>query len=364
MKKRKAIVACAVVLTLSASAALIAQQEPLRKQDEPIKLRTNLVTVTAAVTDSRGRVIKSLREADFIVYEDGVKQRITHFGRTEEPFTVLLLLDVSGSTRDELSLIKRAAKGFLGELRARDGVGLIVFSGGVEVIAEFTQDRARLEAAIDAVAAPAAGRFSSTTGTAFYDALDMAGKRIRGVEGRKAIVCMSDGVDSASRTADSNAAREVESSDASAYFLELDTEETVLAGLLKPPTDPGYVNLSPRQIDRYYDQYDRESLDRYKHPRTISPLVLREINTGLYEISMRELRQLAERSGGRVYPVSALTDLAAVYKQVADDLRSQYTLSYYPANETPDGRWRKITVETRRRDAKVRARAGYWAPSK
>ncbi len=84
--------------------------------------------------------------------------------------------------------------------------------------------------------------------------------------------------------------------------------------------------------------------------------------TALYEIARRDLRQLASRTGGRVYPVSALTDLAAIYKQVADDLRSQYSISYYPINEAHDGRWRSIRVEVQRPGVSVRSRSGYWAP--
>ena len=84
----------------------------------------------------------------------------------------------------------------------------------------------------------------------------------------------------------------------------------------------------------------------------------------LYEIARRDLRQLAVRTGGRVYPVSALTDLSEIYKQVADDLRSQYSISYYPSNESHDGRWRSIRVEVARPNSSVRARSGYWAPGR
>jgi Ca-activated chloride channel family protein len=92
--------------------------------------------------------------------------------------------------------------------------------------------------------------------------------------------------------------------------------------------------------------------------------VKREINAGLYKIARREQQQMAERTGGRVYAVRTLADLSGVYKQIADDLRSQYSINYYSSNQSRDGRWRAIRVEVRPRDATVRARSGYWAPGK
>lgn len=338
-------------------------------RDEPIKLRSDLVTVTTSVADSANRPIRSLKASDFVVYEDGVKQKIDHFAAAEAPFSLMLLLDISGSTRDDIALIKRAAKSFLAQLRPDDRVGVIVFSGEVEMISEFADSRARVEAAIDGVA-PVGGAdghlFNSSTGTSFYDALFLAVEEspLKQAEGRKAIVCLSDGVDSKSKMAYKDVAPLVEKSEASVYLLGLNTEEATLEGLLKPRTDPGYVNFSQSQINRYYDAVEPQSPERFRPREAISPLMKREINAWLYENASREGRELAERTGGRVYPVNALTDLGAVYKQVADELRSQYSVGYYPINEARDGRWRKIRVEVQRPGARVRARSGYWAPGK
>ncbi|HXG64656.1 MAG TPA: VWA domain-containing protein [Blastocatellia bacterium] len=340
-----------------------------RREDEPIKLKADLVTTNAAVFDRDGRLLKSLKAQDFIVYEDGVEQKIAHFTATEEPFTLMLLLDISGSTRDDIAMMKQAAKNFLAELRRDDRVGVIVFSGDVEMIAEFTDSRDRVEAAISEIAAAAGAngaRYSAKTGTSFYDALFLAVEEspLKKVEGRKAIVCMSDGVDSTSKMDYRDIARLVEKSEASIYFLQLNTEEATLAGLLKERGDPGYINFSQSQVNRYYDKYDPESPDRHTHRKLLPPLVIREINAGLYEIARKEMSEMAERTGGRVYPVRSLSDLSGVYKQVAEDLRHQYSIGYYPTNDAQDGRWRAIRVEVRRRDATVRARAGYWGPGK
>ncbi|HSO73420.1 MAG TPA: VWA domain-containing protein [Blastocatellia bacterium] len=346
-------------------------QAPLsiRAQDEPIRLKSDLVTLTAAVTDRNGRAIRSLKSADFVVYENGVRQQISHFAATEEPFAVMLLLDLSGSTQDEVDLIKRGARSFLAELRADDRVGVVVFDSKVQVLAEGSGNRASVESAIDGIARSSGTggqRFTAKTGTSFYDALQAAAGQttLKQDEGRKAIVCMSDGVDSTSRMLFKDVAPIVEQAEASVYFLELNTEEMTLEGLLKPRTDPGYIQFSSSQVDRFYDQYDAQSMDRFRPREVMSPLVRREVNTGLYEIARAEMRSLAERTGGRVYPVSALTDLRAVYKQVATDLRVQYSISYYPQDRSRDGKWRAIKVETRSPGATVRSRSGYWAPGR
>lgn len=339
-------------------------QDP--EQDVPIRLKADLVAVTASVADRSGRAMRALKATDFTVYENGVKQTISHFAATEEPFTLLLLLDISGSTRDDIALMKSAAKNFLAELRAADRVGVIVFSREVEMIAELTDSRAAVQAAI-AHLLPSEGdqesRFTTNTGTSFYDALYLAAEAspLKQIDGRKAIVCMSDGLDSTSLKTYKDIATLVEKSPTSIYFLELNTEAATLTGLLKPLTDPDYLNFSPSQINRYFDAYDPESLDRHR-PRAFLPEeVKRELNAGLYEIARRELRELAERTGGRDYPVRLLTDLTGVYKQIADDLRSQYSISYYPTNRDRDGRWRAIRVDVRAPNATVRARSGYWA---
>src|SRR3989442_664715 len=179
-----------LILTLTLQFAAQAQDQQSRDQDEPVRLKTDLVTVTASVTGASA--IKSLKADDFVIYEDGVRQRIAHFAATEEPFTLLLLLDISGSTRDEIALIKRAARNFLGELRFDDRVGVIVFSREIEMIAEFTDPRARVATAIDGIATTGGEeghKFTSNTGTSFYDALFLAVEEspLKKVEGRKAI---------------------------------------------------------------------------------------------------------------------------------------------------------------------------------
>jgi VWFA-related protein len=362
-KINKAIL-CALFLLFAVQA--LAQDQ--NSQDETIKLKTDLVTVTASAIDRSGNAMKSLKAEDFIVYEDGLRQKIEHFTSTEEPFTLMLLLDISGSTRADIELIKRAAKNFLSELRPSDRVGVIVFSGEVEMIADFKDPRARVETAIEGLQSTPGEdgyRFSTRTGTSFYDALFLSVEEspFKEVEGRKAIICMTDGVDSASKTDYAEVARLVEQSEASVYFLELNTEAMTLAGLLKSDDDPDNINFSPRQIKRYFEEFEPDSIERYKPSRILSAETKKKINKGLYDIARRQMREVTERTGGREYAVRSLNDLAGVYKQVADDLRSQYSIGYYPKNDAHDGRWRKIRVELKR-GGTVRARSGYWAANR
>jgi len=355
-----------VFLSVIISFATSVSAQQTQDQDEPIKLKADLVTLTASVTGRNGRPVKSLKQEDFVVYEDGIRQKITHFAPTEEPFTIMLMLDISGSTRNDIDLIKRAAKGFLGELSNRDRVGVIVFSKDIELIADFDASRDKVASAIDQVDSTEGDitqRYTAATGTSFYDALYIAVEEspFHKIEGRKAIVCMSDGVDSTSLKRYKQVAPLVEKSEASVYFLVPGTQDAMLAGLIKPRSDPGYINFSQSQIERFYDEYYPDSKDRNLPIHKISPLIRREMLDGLYDIADRDMKQLAERTGGKAYPVSALTDLAAVYKQVADSLRSQYSIGYYPQKDVRDGRWRTIRVETRTRGYIVRARSGYWA---
>ena len=357
--------------------ALIGMRFPIRvtqdpKQDQeapPIKLKTDLVSVTAAVNDREGRAIKSLGIDDFVVYENGIRQKIALFNTSEEAFSLMLLLDISGSTSDEIELMKSAARSFLAELRKEDRAGVIVFSREVELIADFSDSRSKAESAIAGVATAEATnghRFNPNTGTSFYDGvyLAVAESPLKQAHGRKAIVCMTDGVDSTSKLGYAEVAKLAEQSDASVYFLQLDTEAATLEALLKPKTDPSYVNLSQSQIKRYYDEYDPDSIDSHRPASTFSPSALRKINGGLYTMARREMRELAERTGGRVYPVATLGDLEGVYKQLAAELRSQYSIGYYSSNTASDGRWRTIRVEVHRAGAVVRARSGYWAPGR
>src|SRR5215471_19294136 len=216
----------ALWLALAAFVPQLAAQEAQDKQRQDkqiemgtIRLNTDLVTVDAIVTDRDGnRISGVLKASDFVIYEDGVRQAINSFSATDAPFNLVLLLDTSGSASHEIELMRRAALRFLDELRPRDRVAVIQFSKEVELLKDLTSERAEVEGALRLL--------KPGTGTSFYDSMKLAIDEVfKGVEGRKAVVALTDGVDSFGYTTFEQILAEVESSSVLTYFLELDTEE-------------------------------------------------------------------------------------------------------------------------------------------
>ncbi|MDT5293574.1 MAG: Ca-activated chloride channel [Acidobacteriota bacterium] len=164
-----------------------------------VRVSTSLVTVPVTVTDRDGRYVTDLARADFHVFEDGVEQEIAFFEPVEKSLTIALLLDVSDSTKFRIKDVQAAAIAFLDQLRPEDSVIVVAFDKRVQLLAEATNDRAKLVEAI--------GRLQPGTGTSVFNALDMViRQRLNSIRGRKAIVLFSDGVDTASAgaTYDSN----------------------------------------------------------------------------------------------------------------------------------------------------------------
>jgi Ca-activated chloride channel family protein len=368
-KKRAAPIAL-MVLTLGGLTARAGQeqkpgQERKQEKDDTIRLTSDLVSLNASVVDARGHAIEGLEARDFDVYEDGTRQTIANFSATSEPFTLMLLIDVSGSTAQEVDLMKDAARSFLEHVGPDDRIGVIVFSNEVVEIAEITDSREQVLKEIDGIntTGGAAGhRFSQNTGTSFYDALYLAVNEssLKQATGRKAIIIMSDGVDSTSRMRFAEVARAVGASKASVFVLSLDTEKANLQAVLKPRSDPGYANFSQSQVDRYFDRFDRGSSERYLPRDMLREDLRRRINKGLYEIARTELSELADKTGGQIYPVRTVWDLAGVYGQIAADLRTLYSIGYYSTNEAKDGKWRSIRLVVGRPGAKARTRPGYY----
>src|SRR5205085_9417007 len=178
---------------LCAAPAAFAQddrQKPVQP-DEPIKLHTTLVQVPVVVKEKGGRYLTDLRKEDFQIYEDGARQSIEYFGTTEEPFNVALLLDSSGSTADQLQQIKAAALAFVDNLRPQDRVLLVEFNDSVRILSELTSNREQLRRAIADI--------QSGEYTQVYEAVYTAvWERLADIEGRKAVILFTDGIDTAS----------------------------------------------------------------------------------------------------------------------------------------------------------------------
>lgn len=335
------------------------QQEQKRKDDEAatIRLNTDLVVLDVSVTDRDGnRTNSGLRAEDFVVYENGVRQKITSFDATEVPFNLVLLMDTSGSTRGDVDLMRRAARGFLNELRAQDRVAVVQFNKEVELLKDLTADRKAVEDALEFL--------KPGTGTAFYDAMQLTMEDVLGkVDGRKAIVALTDGVDSYGYKAYEQILPLMEKNRVSVYFLELDTESFTEEGMLRDCNEPVHFEFSGKQLKKYSKEFAGKTSEAFlsNHCR-LARMERMQINRKLYEVARRELREVADKTGGRVYPVKELQYLDRAYSQIAAELRTQYSLAYYPTNEKHDGKWRGVKVEVKKAGFAARTRPGYRSP--
>lgn len=309
-------------------------KKPTSQDEEPITLNTTLVQVPVVVSERGGRYVSDLTRNEFTIFEDGVKQNIDFFGSVEEPFSVALLLDSSGSTESALEQIKSAAMAFVGNLRPHDRVMVVSFNDSVEVLSELTSDTGKLNAAIRSIKS---GEF-----TQVYEAVYTAvWERLRDVEGRKAVIVFSDGVDTASSeiSLEDTLDAVIECEDIIVYPVRYATREDVERKMearfrittASDTAEPANAKLekSRRELDRAY-----RGADEY-------------------------LQQLADMSGGIVERADKLVDLKAAFGRIAEELRHQYLLGYYPTNKQKDDTTRKISVRVTRPGVAVRARPAY-----
>ncbi|MCO6511729.1 MAG: VWA domain-containing protein [Aridibacter famidurans] len=361
-----------VSLIAAFSVAIIAQEGNSRERiaDEVLEIETRLVEVPLAVTDKTGKPLSGLTAANFEVFEDGVRQEIASFSSESAPFEVALLLDTSGSTRSDLRLIVRAAEYFIRALRPGDRVAIVAFNQKVsgrrveaysEIVSDLSEDKDGL--------AKSLSQIGTSSGTPFYDGLLMVAKDIFGAppaqrfRGRRALVALTDGVDSTSFWDFSKAESELARSGIVNYFVNIDTRERFEDNLLGDCNSA--THFSDTQIRKYWDQFPKGSkMERVYDFCKIGDFVRLDISKRLYEIAGEEMLQIATRSGGRVFPASDIRDAANAFGEVASEIGSKYSLGYYSTNEKQDGSYRKI--EVRLRDvapgAEVRAREGYTAP--
>jgi Ca-activated chloride channel family protein len=354
---RYSMLLCALLLPSIAASAQSAHSpdKPTKEDGSTIRVDTDLVSIEAAVTDKRGANAGALDANDFVIYEDGVAQRISNFATADVPFNVVIVIDTSGSTRDDVILMKRAARRFLNELRPGDRVAVVAFNESIQLLTHLTSDHNRVERAL-ALLEPGSG-------TAFYDALHLTVEAVLGkVQGRKAIVVLTDGVDSYGSYTYERLRPELEKASTAAYFLELNTENFTEAGLLRSCSDRSHFRFSNKQLRKYYQGLETTRAEQPTDHCLLSTDERRKINQRLYEMAHTEMGQLADRTGGRVVPVKDIQQLEPAYAQIAAELRTQYSLGYYPSNDAHDGKWRSLRVEIKRPGLIARAKPGYRAP--
>lgn len=309
-----------------------AEAQTAGDDDEVIRIEANLVTIPVSVFDRNGIYIPGLRQEDFQIFEDGKEQEVTYFGTSDKPFTVILLLDTSPSTEYRIEDIQSAAKAFVRQLKDQDSVMVIEFDGNVHVLTEITKDRRKIEKAID--------RADMGGGTSLYDAVDFSlRKRLSLIEGRKAIVLFTDGVDTtSSKSSYDKTLRMAEESEAMIF---------------------------PIQYNTYFDSKRRSGgvfSSPFPFPGGGSPIVLdpRGTRPEDYALGRQYLSDLATVTGGRVFkPEATPGGLTAAFEGIAEELRRQYTIGYYPKNEGADGERRMIKVRVNRPNLVVRARDSY-----
>ena len=299
-----------------------------------IKFDTSLVMVPVTVMDRNGHYVPRLSKENFRIQENGVEQKIAYFATTDSPFSVVLVIDTSGSTEIRLDDIQNAAINFVDKLKPTDSVMVMSFDDRIKVECKATTDREVITKAI---------RHTRTGGgTRLYDAVeDILKKQLNTIPGRKAVVLFTDGVDTTSHRASyESTLRLAEESDAPIYSVSYNTFGMMSNGIPLPGGRGTILGLplpSPGGIPG-------------SGPGTSS---------GDYKRGTRYLHALADKTAGRFYNGDSLFGIAQAFTWIAEELGRQYSLGYYPTIAGKDGERRQIKVRVTEADLVVKARDSY-----
>lgn len=304
--------------------------------DDPLNVDSAIVRVNVGVVDQRGRPIVSLDRSNFSVFEDGVKQDISHFELSTAPFSVVMMLDMSGSTKSFRQNIVLSAARFLDALAPDDRVAVIEFYNKVNLLNDFTADRRTILHSITAA--------NGSGETNLYKGYELALERLA-KEGnrRKAIVVLTDGVDTNAKNQDRN------------LLSKLPAEQIPTA--IKPEANV--------ELNRILDRADKLGV-------TIFPLALptgdpakladpTPLQVAMYSAARSRLKLVADRSGGTLNAITRLDEMGRLYAVIAAEIRTLYTLEYQPVNPVRDGKWREIKIQVSDGDLIARSRNGYFA---
>ncbi len=290
------------------------QQNPPQETPGKIKVAVELINLYASVRDDKRRPVNDLSQEEFRILEDGQEQKLAFFSRQSDlPVTLGLLMDTSGSMQRILYAEQEAASRFLAQVMRKGDLSFVMsFDSNVDLLADHTDDPNRLERAIHGARINAPSGLgplpSSRGGTLLYDAIYLACyEKLAGEAGRKAIVLLSDAVDTGSRKSLEAAIEGAQRTDTVIHVLFIEDVEGYGGG-------GGGV-----------------------------------------------ARKLAEETGGRMVPVRSEKDLKRAFDTLSEEFRTYYTLGYYPSNASRDGKFRKVKVETTRKDLRVLTRKGYYS---
>jgi Ca-activated chloride channel family protein len=303
-------------------------------EGDTLTVNTALVTVPVTVMDRGGKYVPNLTRRDFHVFENGVEQRIAYFATVDQTFTVVLLIDTSGSTHFKIEEMQSAAISFVNQLKDQDRVVVMSFDDSIQTLCEPTSDRDTLIQAIR--------RTRTGGGTRLYDAVhQVVRQKLKSISGRKALVLFTDGVDTTSGNATyESTIREVQESDAAVYSVAYDTSRGVMGG-------PGGIRLPGGVI---FGIPGSGGGGGFPGGPGSSPADYRRANEYLHEIALE--------SGGQYYRGDTIVGLSAAFSELADELRRQYSIGYYPPKGQA-GQRRDIKVRVNQPGLVVKARDNY-----
>jgi VWFA-related protein len=327
---RRIITLLYIIIFLSAAQISFAQDGDL------IKVDTSIVRVNIGVADGRGRPITDLSQQNFQIFEDGERQAISRFELSTAPFSVVMLLDMSGSTQSFRQNIKLSAARFLDALAPGDRVAVVEFYSKIRMLNDFTTNR---QTAAHSIAVS-----NGEGDTDLYKAISFSLQKLSREENRrKAIVVLTDGVDTESQTLDRKA-------------------------LASAPDDQVMTMLKPdgnQALNRILNLADALGVTIYPlalptgDPERLADPTPRQI--ALFKAARDRLKIVADRSGGTLNTIRRLEEMGALYAMVAADLRTLYTIEYQSLNEKRDGKWRAIRVDVSEPGLIARSRQGYFA---
>lgn len=329
-------------------------EETVEDDGEVIRVETNLVTIPVSVLDRNGRFVSGLQKQDFKIFENGVEQQIDGFASVEQPFTVVLLIDVSPSTAYQIEEIQDAAIGFVNQLRRDDKVIVISFDERVRVLSRPTSDRNALRYAIQ--------QAEFGDGTSLYEAVDNAiSRQLRQIEGRKAVVLFTDGVDTTSRRASyQSTVQDTQETDVLFYPIRYDTYQSGGFGGNFPPSNP----YPGRRRSGGTGSVLGDILGGILSGGSVqiggnSRGGAAGGSRGEYETGRRYLNELAQNSGGRMFEANRNNNLDAAFSGIAEELRRQYSIRYYPETAGQKGDRKQVKVRVMRPNLAVRAKGSY-----
>jgi Ca-activated chloride channel homolog len=317
--------------------------KPATEEAEVVTVETNLIQTPVSVLDRNGRFIPGLKKKDFKIFENGIQQNIELFQSSEQPFTVVLMIDTSPSTRYKIDEIHYAAITFVNQLRPADRVMVVAFDQRPRILCEPTTDKQLLYSAIY--------KANFGSGTSLYDAVDaVANSDLIAESGRKAIVIFTDGVDTTSRRASfESSIAGVEEIDALIYPIRYNT---IMGG------NQQNLGIDPK----LFAQLPRAAQEMIM--RATSRNVGRGQSAAEYERGRQYLEALATYSGGRLFDSESLTNLEAAFSGVAEELRRQYSVGYYSNNEGQPGDRKQIKITVARPKVVVRSKTTYVVKEK